>query len=110
MTRSMTGEAASASARVAAQLLHVRWFVRAPIWIYRARLGVLFGSRLLMLEHIGRSTGHRRHIVVESARGPAPLAEVTRRCAPAVGSRICDDQGNTLATLGFRHIGRRAAL
>lgn len=43
--------------RAAAALLRVRWFVRAPIWLFRARLGGLFGSRLLMLEHVGRSPG-----------------------------------------------------
>jgi hypothetical protein len=35
----------------AARLLRVRWIVRAPVWLYRARLGFVFGSRLLMLEH-----------------------------------------------------------
>ena len=39
--------------------------MRAPIWIYQARLGFLFGSRLLMLEHIGRRTSARRYVVLE---------------------------------------------
>lgn len=51
--------------RLAAAVLHVRWFVRAPIWLYRARLGFLFGSRLLMLEHLGRTSGRRRYVVLE---------------------------------------------
>jgi hypothetical protein len=37
-----------------AALLGVRWVVRAPIWLHQTRLGILLGSRLLMLEHIGR--------------------------------------------------------
>jgi deazaflavin-dependent oxidoreductase (nitroreductase family) len=46
--------------------------VRAPIWIYRARLGFLFGSRLLMLEHIGRKTGMPRQVVLEVVDHPNP--------------------------------------
>lgn len=53
-----------------AALLRVRWFVRAPIWLYRARLGFLFGSRLLMLEHVGRTSGQRRHVVLEVIARP----------------------------------------
>jgi deazaflavin-dependent oxidoreductase (nitroreductase family) len=55
----------SAVAGRAAGLLRVRWLVRAPVWAYRARLGLLFGSRLLMLEHTGRTTGARRYAVLE---------------------------------------------
>ncbi len=44
-----------AAATGAAKLLRVRWLVRAPIWAYRARLGAVFGSRLVMLEHTGRT-------------------------------------------------------
>jgi len=52
-------------ARYGASLLHVRWFVRSPVAVYRARLGFIFGSRLLMLDHAGRSTGTRRYVVLE---------------------------------------------
>lgn len=54
----------------AAGLLRVRWIVRAPIWLFRARLGFLFGSRLLLLEHIGRSSGARRYVVLEVVARP----------------------------------------
>jgi len=55
-----------------ASLLRVRWFVRAPIWLYRARLGFVFGTRLLMLEHRGCSSGLRRYVVLEIVDRPAP--------------------------------------
>ncbi|PSL06871.1 deazaflavin-dependent oxidoreductase (nitroreductase family) [Haloactinopolyspora alba] len=44
--------------------------MRAPIWIYRARLGFLFGSRLLLLEHVGRRSGLARYVVLEVAARP----------------------------------------
>lgn len=47
------------------RLLRSRRLTRAPIWLYRARLGGLLGGRLLMLEHIGRNSGARRHVVLE---------------------------------------------
>lgn len=59
-------------ARWAAGLLRVRWFVRAPIWLYRAGLGFVFGSRLLMLEHRGRTSGARRYVVLEVVDHPSP--------------------------------------
>lgn len=42
-----------------------RWFLRAPIGLYRARLGFLFGNRFLMLEHVGRKSGEIRRTVLE---------------------------------------------
>ncbi|WP_082942842.1 nitroreductase family deazaflavin-dependent oxidoreductase [Mycobacterium sp. 852002-40037_SCH5390672] len=39
--------------------------MRAPIWIYKARAGALLGSRMLMLEHIGRKSGAPRYVVLE---------------------------------------------
>lgn len=53
-------------------MLRVRLFVRAPIWLYRAGLGVIFGHRLLMLEHVGCNTGQRRFVVLEVVNHPAP--------------------------------------
>ncbi|MBN9619856.1 MAG: nitroreductase family deazaflavin-dependent oxidoreductase, partial [Actinobacteria bacterium] len=60
------------SARAAAALLGTRWIVRAPIWAYRARLGALFGSRLVLLEHRGRVSGARRYVVLEVVATPGP--------------------------------------
>jgi deazaflavin-dependent oxidoreductase (nitroreductase family) len=52
-------------ARAGGRLLRLRPLVRAPIWIYKARAGALFGSRILMLEHLGRKSGARRYAVLE---------------------------------------------
>ncbi|WP_043661404.1 nitroreductase family deazaflavin-dependent oxidoreductase [Thermocrispum municipale] len=43
----------------------LRLLLRAPIWLYRAGLGWLFGRRLLYVAHRGRRTGARREVVVE---------------------------------------------
>jgi len=43
----------------------LRWLLRAPIPVYRAGLGWLFGHRLLMLTHTGRRTHEQRRTVVE---------------------------------------------
>ncbi|WP_253900550.1 nitroreductase family deazaflavin-dependent oxidoreductase, partial [Mycobacterium asiaticum] len=53
-------------------MLRSRKLVRAPIWIYRARAGALFGSRMLMLEHIGRTSGMPRYVVLEVVDHPRP--------------------------------------
>ncbi len=43
----------------------LRWFLRLPIGLYRARLGFLLGDRFLMLTHVGRKTGQLHQTVVE---------------------------------------------
>ncbi len=45
--------------------------MRAPIWIFKARAGAVFGSRMLMLEHTGRVSGARRYVVLEIVGHPA---------------------------------------
>ncbi|KLI05514.1 nitroreductase [Mycolicibacterium conceptionense] len=42
-----------------------RLFYRAPIQLYRWRLGWLLGERILLLHHVGRVTGKRREVVLE---------------------------------------------
>jgi deazaflavin-dependent oxidoreductase (nitroreductase family) len=59
-------------ARAGGRLLRSRRLVRAPIWIYKARAGALFGSRILMLEHLGRKSGARRYAVLEVVDHPVP--------------------------------------
>jgi deazaflavin-dependent oxidoreductase (nitroreductase family) len=39
--------------------------LRAPRALYRRRLGWLLGHRFLLLEHIGRITGHQHQTVLE---------------------------------------------
>lgn len=68
----MTAQRRNPIVRAGAALLQVRWFVRAPIWLYRARLGIVFGTRLLMLEHVGRTSGLRRYVVLEVVDHPSP--------------------------------------
>ncbi|MGH9502403.1 MAG: nitroreductase family deazaflavin-dependent oxidoreductase [Terriglobales bacterium] len=41
------------------------YFFRAPVYLYRWRLGWLFGHRCLLLTHIGRRSGLRRQTVLE---------------------------------------------
>ncbi|WP_405166607.1 nitroreductase family deazaflavin-dependent oxidoreductase [Nocardia sp. NBC_01499] len=62
----------SLTAALGARALHTRWLVRAPIQLYRAGLGFLFGSRMLMLQHIGRKSGETRYVVLEVVDRPAP--------------------------------------
>ena len=41
------------------------YFFRVPVYLYRWRLGWLFGHRLLLLAHFGRRSGLRRQTVLE---------------------------------------------
>ena len=47
------------------RLLRTRWLVRAPIALYRAGFGWVFGRRLVMIEHLGRVSHEPRYVVVE---------------------------------------------
>ncbi len=58
--------------RIFGRLVRSRRLMRAPIWIYRARAGALFGSRMLMLEHTGRKSGAKRYVVLEVIDHPDP--------------------------------------
>lgn len=66
------GQSSPLPAKAAARLLRSRRLVRAPIWIYKARAGALFGSRILMLEHVGRKSGTPRYAVLEVTDHPSP--------------------------------------
>lgn len=65
MIAAIAGQVRGVLISLGARGLRTRWLVRAPIWVYRAGLGFIFGSRLLMLEHRGRTTGQRRFVVLE---------------------------------------------
>lgn len=43
----------------------LRYFLRAPVFLYRWRLGRLLRNRFLLLTHIGRHSGLRRQTVLE---------------------------------------------
>lgn len=62
----------AAIGRAGGRLLRSRTLMRLPIRLYHARLGLLFGSRILMLEHRGRRTGAHRYVVLEVVDHPAP--------------------------------------
>lgn len=59
-------------ANAGARILRNRWLMRSPIWLYRAGAGAILGSRVLMLEHIGRKSGTRRYVVLEVIDHPTP--------------------------------------
>jgi deazaflavin-dependent oxidoreductase (nitroreductase family) len=44
-----------------------KWLLHAPTWLYRARLGFVFGKRFVMIEHRGRKSGKLYRTVVEVA-------------------------------------------
>jgi deazaflavin-dependent oxidoreductase (nitroreductase family) len=46
----------------------VRWAFRAPLRLYRANLGWLFGHHLARITHVGRRTRRSRKTVVEVVR------------------------------------------
>ncbi|MER7013861.1 nitroreductase family deazaflavin-dependent oxidoreductase [Saccharopolyspora sp. NPDC000359] len=54
----------------------LRILLRAPIHLYRARLGWLVGHRFVYLAHRGRKTGARREVVVEVVRHDPDVPEV----------------------------------
>lgn len=42
--------------------------LHAPVWVFRARLGFVFGKRIVMLEHTGRRSGKLRQTPLEVVR------------------------------------------
>ena len=54
----------------------LRAFLRAPIYLYRARLGLLLGHRFVYLAHRGRTSGLRREAVLEVMRYDARSPEI----------------------------------
>jgi len=62
--------------RAGERILRTRWLVRAPIALFRAGLGSVFGGRLLLLEHIGRTSGLTRYVALEVVARPTPRSFV----------------------------------
>jgi len=50
-----------------------KWVLHAPTYLYRARLGLVFGHRFVMIEHRGRTSGTLYRTVIEVA-GRDPVA------------------------------------
>ena len=42
--------------------------LHSPVWLFRARLGFVFGKRIVMLEHTGRRSGKLRRTPLEVVR------------------------------------------
>ncbi len=42
--------------------------LHAPVWLFKTRLGFLFGKRIVMLEHTGRRSGKLRQTPLEVVR------------------------------------------
>ncbi|MAP63917.1 MAG: nitroreductase [Microbacterium sp.] len=61
----MTDAQAPLLDRVFARLLATPWLMRLPIPMYRHGLGWMLGGRFVMIEHLGRSSGEPRYVVVE---------------------------------------------
>lgn len=60
-----------------------RFLFRIPIHLYRLRLGWLFGSRLLLLNHIGRVSGKPRQTILEVAEHDGDSYVVASGWGPA---------------------------
>lgn len=61
---------------IAVRMVTTRWIMRAPIPVFRAGFGFVFGGRLMMLEHRGRISGKRRYTVLEVAEHESPTSMV----------------------------------
>lgn len=62
----------------------LRYFLRAPVYLYRWRLGRLLGNRFLLLTHTGRHTGlcHQTVLEVMEYREDGPEAVVMSGFGP----------------------------
>jgi deazaflavin-dependent oxidoreductase (nitroreductase family) len=107
-----------------------RHVTRAPIRLYRWRLGWLLGKRFVLLTHTGRTTGQPRQVVLEVAgydprsdtflvasgfgphaqwyrnirRNPAVTIQVGRRRTPAVASPLTPEaSGRAMAKYASQH-------
>ncbi len=108
----------------------LRRALRVPIYAYRFGLGWLFGSRLLLLNHVGRVSGKRRRTVLEVVehdtrdgsyvvasgwgagaswyrnvvQQPQVMIQVGRQTIPAVAITLPNDEGaDVFAEYAARH-------
>ncbi len=96
---------------LASRALHTRWFVRSPIWLFRAGLGFLTGGRLLMMVHRGRSSGEPRYVVLEVVDRPAPdrVVVVAGLGPRSQWYRNIQADPRVLVSVGTRHQARAVA-
>ncbi len=89
---------------LAAALIRTRWLARAPIWLYRARLGFLLGQRLLLLRHTGRASGRQRSVVLEVVDRPrrAPCSWRPLSVSGPSGSATSSPTPQVMVQLGSR--------
>jgi deazaflavin-dependent oxidoreductase (nitroreductase family) len=79
---------------------------RAPAYLYRWRMGWLFGHRLLLLTHIGRRSGLRRQTVLEVVeyRKEGPEVVVANGFGPDCDwVRNIEAKGGEEVTVGSQH-------
>ncbi len=82
------------------------YFFRAPVYLYRWRLGWMLGHRLLLLTHVGRRTGLRRQTVLEVVeyRKKGPEVVVVNGFGPDCDwVRNIEEKGGEEVTIGSRH-------
>ena len=60
------------ASKLATLFLRTPALARTPITLYQKGFGWILGSRMLLLEHIGRSSGRRRFVVLEVLANPGP--------------------------------------
>jgi len=81
------------------------YFFRAPVYLYRWRLGVLLGHRVMMLTHIGRRSGLRRQTVLEVVeyRRQGPEVVVVSGFRDSDWVRNIEARGGEEVTVGGQH-------
>lgn len=83
----------------------LRYFLRAPVYIYRLHLGRLLGRRFLLLTHTGRS-GLRRQTVLEVMEYRKEVPEAVVMSGFGRNSdwlRNIETAGNEEVTIGGEH-------
>lgn len=92
----------------------LRWLLRLPLWIYRARLDWLLGERFLMVTHTGRKSGLRRYTVIEVVRADRVAGQYVVASGWGEHADWLQNVQKTpqviIATAGRRYLARAARL
>ncbi len=54
----------------------MKWLLGTPKWLFKMRLGFVFGKRFVLLEHRGRRSGKRYETPLEVVHGDVTTAEI----------------------------------